>query len=170
MLRREGRERRIVREIRDSILVVGGRSESVTGGRKVWLMWRRTVVCAAEGGPLVGMMTLTERLWLLVSLLANSIIGIRCPMPGLGIKATKGVRGCCCCCCWSSMAMMMTILFFVKQYYGGGGVCGFGLENFWWELRGFYRQLSVGVVLGDDYEFAYVQFTIQSCIRKRKKV
>lgn len=54
-------------EIRVSILVSGGKSESVTGGRNVWVMgsgraWR-TAVWALDGGPSVGIMNLTDRLW-----------------------------------------------------------------------------------------------------------
>lgn len=38
--RREGRDRRTVSEMSGSILVLGGRSERVIGGRKMWEMPR----------------------------------------------------------------------------------------------------------------------------------
>ena len=65
--RREGRERRTVWEIRVSILVSGGKSERLTGGRKVWEIESgrasRTAFWAFEGGPSVGITKLTARLW-----------------------------------------------------------------------------------------------------------
>lgn len=53
----------------------------------------RTVFWALEGGPSVGIMNVTARLWWRTSRLANSIIGMRWPMPGVGIMATIAAAG-----------------------------------------------------------------------------
>lgn len=46
-------------------------------------------------------MKMTGRLWWLVSRFANSIIGMRCPIPGLETMATRG--GSSSCSCWCSI-------------------------------------------------------------------
>ena len=72
-------------------------------------------VCVVEERLLVGMMMVTAKLWW-VSLFSNSIIGMRCPMLGLGIMATT-TSGCDCC-CWSCMLCV--------------GVCVCVFFFFWW--------------------------------------
>lgn len=95
--RREGRERATVRAMRVSILVVLGRSVKSTGERKrEWMAEgreSRVEIWALEGGPSVGMRKVMSKLWWWTSRFANSMSGIRCPMPGLGRIAMCGGGG-----------------------------------------------------------------------------
>lgn len=75
---------------------LSGRSDREIGGRKVWEMEGgrplKTACIGFDGGLSVGTTKATERLWM-IKRLANSIMGIRWPMPGLGIMTTVGGFG-----------------------------------------------------------------------------
>jgi hypothetical protein len=131
----EGRERRMVIDMSGPGFISGGRSERVTGGRKMWEMLDgrevRTLVCAFEGGLSVGMMKMMGRLWRMVSRLANSIIGMRCPIPGVGNMATRGGSSSCfrvVTDCWCSILLKIELMIIMSEWYLNLCLC-FGWRN-----------------------------------------
>lgn len=98
---RDGREREMVRVMIVSILESGGRSSKLSGGRKRWSIPEgrelRRACWGWDGGPSEAMMKVKVKRWWERRRLANSISGIKWPIPGLGKMAKWGIGG------WASM-------------------------------------------------------------------